>query len=184
MAGQVSADGQFRWDGTQWVPIPRGTREATPWTRPMQMAVAAYFVLTTTFSVLSTLIFINHDSLLKVMQAQGNLPQGTDIGQVVNIALGVVYAVLVFFAVIYLVAAIGSYLGWRWMFWAVLVLLGFGSIGAITNLGNFSRPNQTELPVWSIAVSEVFSLIALALFVWLIVGLVKYGPWAMKKPGP
>jgi len=150
----------------------------------MQMAVAAYFVLTTTFSVLSTLIFINHDSLLKVMQAQGNLPQGTDIGQVVNIALGVVYAFLVFFAILYLVAAIGSYLGWRWMFWAVLVLLGFGSIGAITNLGNFSRPNQTELPVWSIAVSEVFSLIALALFVWLIVGLVKYGPWAMKKPGP
>jgi len=149
----------------------------------MQMAVAAYFVLTTMFSVLSTLIFINHDSLLKVMQAQGNLPQGTDIGQVVNIALGVVYAVLVFFAIIYLVAAIGSYLGWRWMFWAVLVLLGFGSIGAITNLGNFSRPNQTEVPVWGIAVSEVFSLIALALFVWLIVGLVKYGPWAMKKPG-
>jgi len=150
----------------------------------MQMAVAAYFVLTTIFSVLSTLIFINHDSLLKVMQAQGSLPQGTDIGQVVNIALGVVYAFLVFFAILYLVAAIGSYLGWRWMFWAVLVLLGFGSIGAITNLGNFSRPNQTELPVWSIAVSEVFSLIALALFVWLIVGLVKYGPWAMKKPGP
>ena len=87
MAGQVSADGQFRWDGSQWVPIPRGTREPTPWTRPMQMAVAAYFVLTTMFSVLSTLIFINHDSLLKVMQAQGNLPQGTDIGQVVNIAL-------------------------------------------------------------------------------------------------
>ena len=150
----------------------------------MQMAVAAYFVLTTTFSVLSTLTFINHDSLLKVMQAQGNLPQGTDIGQVVNIALGVVYAFLVFFAILYLVAAIGSYLGWRWMFWAVLVLLGFGSIGAITNLGNFSRPNQTEVPVWSIAVSEVFSLIALALFVWSIVGLIKYGPWAMKKPGP
>jgi len=24
---------------------------------------------------------------------------------------------------------------------------------------------------------------SLALFVWLLVGLIKFGPWAMKKPG-
>ena len=51
--GQVSADGQFRWDGQQWVPIPKGTRESTPWTRPMQLAAAALLAVEAIFSVLA-----------------------------------------------------------------------------------------------------------------------------------
>ena len=42
------------------------------------------------------------------------------------------------------------------------------------NFGNFPF-THLSLTVWL--------LIALALFVWLIVGLIKYGPWAMRKPG-
>jgi hypothetical protein len=32
-------------------------------------------------------------------------------------------------------------------------------------------------------VSELIAILGAALFVWLLVGLIKYGPWAMKKPG-
>jgi hypothetical protein len=181
--GQVSADGQFRWDGMQWVPIPRGTREPTAWTRPMQMAVAAYLVLSTLFSVLSAVLFINHDSMVRVMTAQGSLPSGTNVDQVVSIALFIAYAFVIFFAIVYLVVALGSYLGWRWMFWVALVVFGLTSIGAFTNLLSFAHPDSTEVPVWGIAVGEVLSLAGLAIFIWMIVGLIKYGPWALKRPG-
>src|SRR6267378_7388608 len=76
--GQVSADGQFRWDGQQWVPIPRGAREPTPWTRPMQLATAGFFAVQALLSILTSAVYINHDNMLRVMQAQGSLPQGTD----------------------------------------------------------------------------------------------------------
>src|SRR5947208_13398383 len=88
MAGQVSADGQFRWDGQQWVPIPRGSREPTPWTRPMQLDAAAFFTVQALYSVVVSVIFINRDSMLRVMRAQGTtIPQGSDFDTVLNISI-------------------------------------------------------------------------------------------------
>jgi hypothetical protein len=183
--GQVSADGQFRWDGVQWVPIPRGTREPTPWTRPMQLATATFFVAEALFSVLISVLYINHDNMVRVLQAQGtSIPQGTDINTVIGISIFFAFAVVIFIAVLELVAALGSYLGWRWMFWAALVLLGFGGIGTVTNLGSFSHPDTSPVPIWGAFVNELFSIVSLAMFVWLLVGVIKFGPWAMKRPGP
>ena len=61
--GQVSPDGQFRWDGQQWVPIPRGAREPTSWTRPMQLAAAGLFAVDALFTLISSFFFINRDAL-------------------------------------------------------------------------------------------------------------------------
>lgn len=168
------------------MPIPKGTREPTSWTQPMKLAVAVYLAANALFSVIGTLIFVNHDSLLRVMQAQGslnNLPAGTDVNSVVNVGLAFAYAIVVIVALVFLFAAVGSYLGWRWIFWVVLVVLGFSSIGAITNLVSISRPNLTETPVWALVVDELFSLAALGLFVWMLIAIITRGPWAMKKPG-
>src|SRR5207253_7254575 len=55
--GQVSADGQFRWDGQQWVPIPRGAREPTPWTRPMQLASAGFFAAQVLLSIFTAALY-------------------------------------------------------------------------------------------------------------------------------
>lgn len=184
--GQVSPDGQFRWDGAEWVPIPRGAREPTSWTQPMRVSVAAFLAIQAVFAVISTILFVNHDSLVKVMQAQGsfnNLPAGTDQNSVVNIALAFAYGLVVVIALIYLLCALGSYLGWRWMFWVVLVLLGLSSIGALTNLANFANPNNTETPVWGIVINEIFSLGSLGFFVWMLIAIITRGPWAMKKVG-
>jgi hypothetical protein len=183
-AGQISADGQFRWDGQQWVPIERGYREPTPWTRPMQLATAAIFACSAVVSLATTFVYINHDSMLKSIQASGSqLPAGTNVNDVVNAAIAFTYAIVIFFVVLDVVAAIGSYLRWRWMFWAALVLFGLSSIGALTNLRSISQADSSPVPVAGLIVSEIFSLISLAMFIWMIVGLIKYGPWAMRKPG-
>jgi hypothetical protein len=182
--GQVSADGQFRWDGQQWVPIPRGEREPTPWTRPMQLAVAAFFVLETLLSVVTSALFINHDSMLRVLQAQGtSIPPGTDVNTIVNVSLVFAWIVVAVIGVLDLVAALGSFLGWRWMFWVALVLNGLAAIGAATNLRTFANPNSSPVPTWGVAIGEVFSLVSLGLFIWMLIAVIRFGPWAMKRPG-
>lgn len=152
----------------------------------MKLAVAAFLTVQAIFSVVGTVIFVNHDSLLRVMQAQGslnNLPAGTDVNNIVNIGLVFAYGFVVLIALIFLFAAVGSYLGWRWMFWVVLVVLGLSSIGVITNLVSIGNPNATETPVWALIVDELFSLIALGLFVWMLIAAITRGPWAMKRVG-
>jgi hypothetical protein len=182
--GQVSADGQFRWNGVQWVPIPRGAREATPWTRPMQMATAAVFALGAIYSVVISFAYVNHDSMLRAMKAQGqSFPSGSDVDTIVNAAVVFSLGFFVFIAVCEQVIALGSYLAWRWMFWVALVLLALSGLGGLTNLSTFARPETSPIPVWAVAISEVFALASLGLFVWLLIGAIRFGPWAMKKPG-
>jgi len=157
--GQVSADGQFRWDGAQWVPIPKGQREPTAWTRPMQLGAAVLFVVAAVYSVVTTLVFVNHDTMLKAMQAQGTqLPSGSDVDTIVNV-------------------------GWRWMFWCVLVLFGLGGLGVLGDLGTIARPATSPVPIGVIWVSTLLALASLGMFVWMLIGVIRFGPWAMKKPG-
>jgi hypothetical protein len=182
--GQVSADGQFRWDGQQWVPIPQGTREPTTWTRPMQLAAAGLFAVEAVYSVLVSVIFINHDSMLRAINAQGTaIPAGTAVDTIVNIAIISTIAVTVVIAILELVAAVGSYLGWRWIFWAALVLFGFGGLGALLNLPSLFKPSASPIPLPGLLVSELLSIVSLGLFIWMLMGVIKFGPWAMKKPG-
>src|SRR5437899_11043831 len=123
-AGQISADGQFRWDGQQWVPLERSYREPTPWTRPMQLAAAALFGISVISSIITTLIFVNHDTMVKALRAQQvSLHSGTSIDDLANISAAFTYGIVVLFAALVSVPAIGHYLGWRWMFWAAMVLI-------------------------------------------------------------
>src|SRR5438270_14098747 len=145
----------------------------------VQLATAAFFVVETLFSVL-TALSINHDSMLRVIRAQGtSIPAGMDIDTIVTLSVFLAWAVVVVVAVLELVAALGSYLGWRWMFWAALVLLGFGAIGAFTNLSSLAHASLSPIPTWGLALEEVFSIAALALFIWMLIGVIRFGPWAM-----
>jgi hypothetical protein len=101
----------------------------------------------------------------------------------VSFAIFIGWATVVVVSILGLVAALGSYLGWRWMFWVVLVLCGLNGIGAITNLSYFVKPEASPMPTWAIAVDEVFAIAGVALFVWLLIGVIRFGPWAMKRPG-
>jgi hypothetical protein len=150
----------------------------------MQLAVAAVFALQAIYSVIVSLIFINPTNMRRVLEEQGTqIPQGSNIDTVVGISVAVGLAFVIVIALCEVVAAIGSYLGWRWMFWVALALFGLGAIGAVTNLPTLMRPETTPIPAWGVIGSELFALANLAVFVWMLIGLVRFGPWAMKRPG-
>ena len=181
--GQVSADGQFRWDGAQWVPIARGEREPTSWTRPLKLAAAGLFVTEALYSVIVSLVYVNASTMRRILEQQGTrVPQGTDLETIVNITVVTTLAVIFVIAVCEIVAAIGSYLGWRWMFWVALVLFAFGGLGAFTNIGTLLKPETSPIPLWGIAISELFAVASLGLFIWMLIAVIKFGPWAMRRP--
>jgi len=181
--GQVSADGQLKWDGAQWAPIASGYREPTSWTRPMQLATAAVFVISALLNTAMTFIFVNHDTTLRSILAQDQqYPAGTDIEDVVNAAMLITYVGTVVFGLLYLFIAFGAYRGWRWMFWIALVAFGLGGLGAFINLGALAKPAESAYPFASLVVDELGGIVSLGMFVWMLVGLVQRGPWAMRKP--
>jgi hypothetical protein len=183
--GQVSADGQFRWDGQQWVPIPRNEREPTPWTRPMQLAAAALLVLEAAISVASVVLYYNPAAVRKSLEAASTqIPSGSTEDQVVTFTIIGAIGFAVFVALLELFAALGAVLRWRWAFWYVLVLFGLGSLGAVFGLvGLLQSSNSSPIPKGVQALEEVLAVGAVAMFVWMLVGVARYGPWAMKRPG-
>lgn len=183
--GQVSADGQFRWDGTQWVPIPKGEREPTSWTRPMQLASAALLAVVAVLSVATTVIYYNHDAVKATLEAAGTrIPQGTTEDQVITYTIIGAIVFAVFFGLLELFGAVGALLGWRWMFWYVLVLMCLGSLSALFGIvGLFQPSSSSPLPKGVQVLDELLSIGSVAILVWMILGLTRYGPWAMKRPG-
>ena len=151
----------------------------------MQLGAAAIFLLEAVSSVAIALLFINRDSMLRALQAQGTaVPQGTTIDDIVNISLGISYAFVVFFAVLEVIGAVGSFMGWRWMFWVALVLFGLGGLSNVfSNLGSLVKPASSPVPLGGLVFTEVVGILTLAMFVWMLVGVIKYGPWAMRRPG-
>jgi len=175
--GEVSADGQFRWDGAEWVPIPRGTREPTSWTRPLQLATAAVLAAQAVYTTVSTLLTVNHDSVLKGLTESGSkIPEGMTEDQFVSIGLITIYVFVALISVGELCGAAAAFFGWRWAFWVLLVVEGLFSLGAVIGLVSFTRSIDA-------AIGEVISLLNIAIFVWMIVAVAKFGPWAMKRPG-
>jgi len=166
------------------MPIGKSERERTSWTRPMQLAVGVLFIAQAIFGIVFNALFLTHENVLRAIQAQGTtIPAGTDINTVVDFGIASAWVIAIVIAIIALVVAVGSYLGWRWMFWVAFVVLALDAIGAATNLGAVSRPSTSPLPQWAVSIDEVLSLAALGLFIWMLVGLIKFGPWALKKPG-
>lgn len=183
-AGQISADGQFQWDGAQWVPLARGTRLPTSWTRPMELAAAGLLAFEAVFTVVTTAAFINHDAIIKILAQQGTqVPQGMTQDQFIGVMIGFFIGGAIVLAVFELLGAAGAYLGWRWGFWYVLVLLAFGALDALFNLGNLLRPDMSEFPLATSVIQELLCIAAAGVFTWMLIGVFMYGPWAMKRPG-
>ena len=73
------------------------------------------------------------------------------------------------------------------MFYAVLVLLGFGVISlpidVVDALGGsaISSASGFSLPAWTYWFALVAAVPSAALFAWMLVALIKRGPWAMRK---
>jgi len=149
----------------------------------MQLVAAALFVVAAVYSVVTTLLFVNHDTMLRALQAQGaQFPAGTDMDAIVNVSIAVSIGFVICIGILQLIAAVGSYLGWRWMFWAALVLFGLGGLSALGDIGTLMKPSTSPVPIGAVVVSELLALASLGMFVWMLAGAIKFGPWAMRKP--
>lgn len=203
----LSPDGRFRWNGTVWEPVPVSTyapayygaparqREPTSWTRPLQLAVAGWFLVRGLYEL--TLPFWMGPLMNQVVQAslqrqEANYPPGTapppGFADMMNsIMVGSLWFGVLLGVALSVVAIAGALWRWTWAYYAVLVLLGFGLLGAVTNSidlvtgGALTTASPVAIPGWTRVFSLVFSAVDAALFVVMLVALIRRGPWAMRR---
>lgn len=151
----------------------------------MQLAAAALLAAEAVISVGVFAIFYNHDAVKRSLESAGTqIPQGTTEDQLITITIASVIGFSVFLALVELFGALGAFLRWRWMFWYVFVLMALGSLSAIIGIGGFVRPaSNSPIPIWASVVEELLAVGAIAMFAWMLMGLIRFGPWAMKRPG-
>ena len=161
-------------------------RKPTGWTLPMQRAVGLYLIVGTIlafvvyFAVQTELHRVVHDQLVKSLATQSQ--KAYTAGEINTLTDQSLLAGLigsVFFGLI--AVAFGAVTLARratWIFIVDMVLTGFGVLGLIFALISLVSPQKVAL---SAAYSVLQSMASTALFAWMMVGLVKYGPWAEEK---
>jgi hypothetical protein len=206
----LSHDGRNRWNGSAWIPTgqapgatgyyqpPATVRQPTSWTRPLQYAVAGWYAVEAVYSL--TLPFWMSGAMTQAInqgiQRQQQLnpqvsPPPADVTSMISSMMSGMLWVGAFFGVaISAVAIIGALKRWTWVYYVVLVLLGFGALSLPLNLINLATGSavaalsSVSVPAWSLWVGVALSIPSTALFVWMLVALVKRGPWAMKREAP
>jgi hypothetical protein len=80
-------------------------------------------------------------------------------------------------ALVFAGLAIGGLLGWRWVFWADLVVLLLTLANSLLRVaGPVSSPLATSVT------DTVLDVATAALIAWMIIAAIRYGPWAMRRP--
>jgi hypothetical protein len=88
-----------------------------------------------------------------------------------------------------LLAIVGSLRRWTWVYYAVLVLSGFGILGLLNVVYIFTGPAMSRVsgfnfPVWFYWIGFLHAIPATALFIVMLYALVKRGPWGMTRRLP
>jgi hypothetical protein len=203
----LSHDGRSRWNGTSWIPSGpvyaptnyqapgRVAREPTSWTRPLQLTVAAFYFLQGLYTL--TLPFWMSGPLVQAMnqsiQRQQQLnptaspPPAEFLNAMTSFMSGALWVAALFGLAIAAVAVIGALSRWTWIYYVVLVLLGLGAISLPLDLVNaaggsaITSASGLSMPSWTNWIGLATAIPGTALFVWMLVALVKRGPWAMRK---
>ena len=181
--GEISADGQFRWDGAEWTPLARGHREPTSWTLPLRRVAAAFLAVYAVAGLLTNVLFVTEPALERTLRASSPQLTQDQVRSAATLGYTLGWITVGIITVIVLVLAFGSLRGWRWAFWVDLAALALISIGVITNVFALASPAVQTLPQGAIAFNLLFSVVALGMLVWLIVAAARFGPWAMRRPG-
>ncbi len=112
-------------------------------------------------------------------------PPAEVISTITAMMSGVLWIAAIIGVVISVVIIIGALNRWTWMFYVVLVFLGLGAISLPFNiigaLAGSTALNPYSLPVWVTWLSVVLGIPSTALFVWMLVAVTRYGPWAMTR---
>ena len=198
----LSPDGAWAWNGREWVPnVPaspqRFRREPSAWTRPLQLAVIA-LTLVGAVNLLFLLPYLG-DYLRRSIRQSIDLSLASQPGTVENadqlrmIAEQVAFfsvALTVAFAIVWsLLVLIGTLRRWTWLYWLLMITAGLSVLGLpqqvleLFGVGISGGPGQPVflLPLPSALLGVVLGLAELAIFIWMIVALRRFGPWACRK---
>ena len=184
----------------------RPLREATSWTRPLQYTVAGFYALQAVYALslpfwmggpMSTAIT---QSMNQSIQRQQQLnpvvsPPPAAFTDAMNTMMTSMLSVTLWLAAAFgvaigVVAIIGALKRWAWTYYVVLVLLGFSALSLPANLVSAASGSATSafsgvsMPPWIYGLAIAVAIPGTALFVWMLVALVKRGPWAMRKVAP
>ncbi len=204
----LSPDGRWRWNGSGWVPVAAMVapafapypsyqqatpRRPTPWTKPMQYAVAAWYALSGLYALSlpfwmsGTMSQMINQSIQRstAQNPEVSPPPAEVVSTITAMMSGVLWIAAIIGVVISVVIIIGALNRWTWMFYVVLVFLGLGAISLPFNiigaLAGSTALNPYSLPVWVTWLSVVLGIPSTALFVWMLVAVIRYGPWAMTR---
>jgi hypothetical protein len=202
----LTPDGRFRWNGSAWEPVPTVAypppyhparplqREPTSWTQPLQIAVVARYVaaglygLALPFWMQGYMSAVMQRSLQRQQQAYpaGQPPPPGFTDMMNAIVFGSIWIGAILGVAIAIVAIVGAIKRWTWSYYVILVLLGFTLLGTVFNLinlvaGGALTARQPQPPQFTRIAAYFFGAIDTVLFVWMLVALVRRGPWAMKR---
>ncbi len=203
----ISPDGRHRWNGVLWeklattayvptaYPPARAPRRPTSWTLLLQLAVAGWYTLSGIYAVFlpfwmsGVMSQYVQQTVQRQQQAyppgEGPPPGYTEL--MTSIMTGSLWVAAVLAIAIAVVAILGAWKRWTWVFYGVIVLLGFGVFGLVYNIidlaagGALTATQSVRVPQWSRVVSVITGGVGTALFVWMLVALVKRGPWGMRR---
>lgn len=206
----ISPDGRFRWNGSAWTPTGQSyaapstyqqpdwpKRVPTSWTRPLQIAVAGWYMLSAIYTL--SLPFWMGGLMARIMdqsmqREQQRHPYATPpppefVNAMTSIMTGAVWVGALLGFAICLVAIVGALNRWTWLYYAVMVLLGLGLIGVPVNLTNIATGSTAlssgvAIPSWINWAGLIFAIPGGALAAVMLYALVKRGPWAMTKQLP
>lgn len=173
---------------------PSALRVATSWTVPLQYSVAGWFALQAFWS--ATLPFWVSDQVtqmfVQAVKRQQQLnpevsPPPADYVTTMNTMFSGIFWVAGAVGIgISLIVVIGALQHWTWMYYAVLVLLGFWILSVPYNLVTeyilrTAFPSPVTMPSWVTLALVGFGIPSAALFLWMMVAISKRGPWAMVR---
>jgi hypothetical protein len=196
----LSPDGRFRWNGSAWVPNAstalgayasqepgRMVRAPTPWTRPMQNVVAAFNAMSIVYLMVLALLLSTEMSQIisQPLYPNASQPPAQAVTGITaffsfvffgGAAIGIATCVLII---------VGALKRWTWMFYVVLVFGGLSTIGLPFNLvaaiGRSTTPGIPSVAAWESWLQVLYGMASAALFAWMVIALVRYGPWATMK---
>ncbi|HEX6489692.1 MAG TPA: hypothetical protein VF137_12575 [Candidatus Dormibacteraeota bacterium] len=167
----ISPDRLWRWDGVRWVVNDAPARYAVAFryaptsdTRRVQVAVTAYVVAAVALGATVLPITFNHSAQL-LEATSTTYPDQQFFQGFMNVVLGFTLAFTFAWAALQLV---GTWKRWRWVYYVVMIFGVLSVFSLLTNsLALAGVAAYKYLPAWAAATNIVLTLAYIALTVWM-----------------
>lgn len=202
----LSPDGAWLWNGREWVPnAPRPPqprrREPTSWTRPLQLAVIALTLLGQLNVLLLQPVLTSYvRAAIRRSIDMSLASQPTPVENADQIrafaeqwAVFVEVMTVVVAVVLLVITVLGTLKRWTWFYWVFMVVAGLSVLGLpqqflqVFGIGFSGGAGQPALvlPLPNALFGLFIGCAQLGLFVWMVIALRRYGPWACRTvPAP